>query len=216
MKRPRSLASGACSRVCPNRARAARHAARDAGPRRRRSPRSIEASSVPRRPLWRPASTVGRVFLALGASPFLPAHDSLFLLNLSRTRRALPHRRASNIQATGLPNEPVPDAACFGEDIGRNIFFVLSANAAKIWKPSLGRAATVMRLLPDRIRVSVIERQPVAFTRHDSRLACRRQRSSARYAAATMAVITTPSRRHRPRSRRLARSRKGGWRSMGA
>ena len=54
----------------------------------------------------------------------------------------------------------------FGEDIGRNIFFVpLSARRRDLEKIPWVERATVMRLMPDRIRIAVVERKPVAFTR---------------------------------------------------
>jgi cell division protein FtsQ len=74
---------------------------------------------------------------------------------------------AGNIEAIGLTEvtraEMLP---VFGEDIGRNIFFVpLSERRRQLEAIPWVERATVMRLLPDRIRVSVVERQPVAFVR---------------------------------------------------
>jgi cell division protein FtsQ len=72
---------------------------------------------------------------------------------------------AGNIAASGLTEvsraEMLP---VFGEDIGRNIFFVpLNARRKQLEQLPWVERATVMRLLPDQIRVSLIERQPVAF-----------------------------------------------------
>jgi cell division protein FtsQ len=74
---------------------------------------------------------------------------------------------AGNIQATGLTEvsraEMLP---VFGEDIGRNIFFVpLGERRKQLEEMPWVERATVMRLLPDQIRVSVVERQAVAFAR---------------------------------------------------
>ena len=74
---------------------------------------------------------------------------------------------AGNIQATGLTEvtraEMLP---VFGEDIGRNIFFVpLAERRRQLEQIPWIEHATVMRLLPDQIRVSIVERQPVAFVR---------------------------------------------------
>jgi cell division protein FtsQ len=74
---------------------------------------------------------------------------------------------AGNIESTGLTEvsrtEMLP---VFGEDIGRNVFFVpLSERRKQLEEIPWVERATVMRLLPDRIRVSVVERQPVAFVR---------------------------------------------------
>ena len=74
---------------------------------------------------------------------------------------------AGNIQASGLTEvtraEMLP---VFGEDIGRNIFFVpLAERRRQLEQIPWIEHATVMRLLPDQIRVSIVERQPVAFVR---------------------------------------------------
>ena len=59
----------------------------------------------------------------------------------------------------------------FGEDIGRNIFFVpLNERRKQLEAIPWVEHATVMRLLPDHIRVSVVERQPVAFVRHGQQI----------------------------------------------
>jgi len=51
--------------------------------------------------------------------------------------------------------------------MGRNIFFVpVDARRKQLEQIPWIERATVMRVLPDQIRVSVVERQPVAFTRH--------------------------------------------------
>lgn len=78
----------------------------------------------------------------------------------------------SNLQATGLAEvsreEILP---VFGEDVGRNIFFVpLSERRKQLEQIPWVQHATVMRLLPDRIRVEVVERQPVAFVRHGQQI----------------------------------------------
>jgi cell division protein FtsQ len=77
-----------------------------------------------------------------------------------------------NIEASGLNEvsraEMLP---VFGEDIGRNIFFVsLSERRSKLEEIPWVERATVMRVLPDRIRVQVVERQPVAFVREGQQI----------------------------------------------
>jgi cell division protein FtsQ len=122
-----------------------------------------------RNPWWRPASTVGRVFLTLAALTVLGGLGaSAYLLKtyLGRDGR-FRIAGASNIEASGLTEvsraEMLP---VFGEDIGRNIFFVpLNERRKQLEQIPWVEKATVMRLLPDQIRVSVVERQPVAFTR---------------------------------------------------
>ena len=74
---------------------------------------------------------------------------------------------ASNIEATGLTEvSRAQMLPVFGEDIGRNIFFVpLGERRKQLEEIPWIERATVMRLLPDQIRVSVVERQPIAFVR---------------------------------------------------
>ncbi len=74
---------------------------------------------------------------------------------------------ASYIQSVG--NSQVTRAellSVFGSDIGRNVFFVpLGERREELEQlPWVGRA-TVMRLLPNQLRVAVVERVPVAFVR---------------------------------------------------
>ena len=124
---------------------------------------------APPRPWWRPASTVGRVFLGMGALLILGGLVTCVLL----IRNYLEHDSrfriggAGDIQAAGLVEvsraEMLP---VFGEDIGRNIFFVpLAERRRELEKIPWVEHATVMRFLPDQIRVSIVERQPVAFVR---------------------------------------------------
>jgi cell division protein FtsQ len=79
---------------------------------------------------------------------------------------------SEDIQATGLTevsrSEMLP---VFGEDIGRNVFFVpIEQRRHELEQIPWVEHATVMRLLPDQIRVAVVERQPVAFTRHGEQI----------------------------------------------
>ena len=118
---------------------------------------------------WRPASTTGRVFLAFGAFVALSLLTTVYLLMKGYLEHDARFRIAgsSDIQATGLSQVSRADLLpVFGEDIGRNIFFVpLSARRKGLEQIPWIQSATVMRLLPDTIRVSVVERQPVAFVR---------------------------------------------------
>ena len=119
---------------------------------------------------WRrPASAWGRVFLGLGALIVLGglATGVFFLKTYIVGDERFRIAGAGNIQATGLTEvsraEMLP---VFGEDIGRNIFFVpLSERRKQLEEMPWVERATVMRLLPDQIRVSVVERLPVAFAR---------------------------------------------------
>jgi cell division protein FtsQ len=125
--------------------------------------------SKPRNPWWRPAGTTGRVLLGLAALTVLGSlATSIYLLKtyLGRDSR-FRIVSAANIQATGLTEvsraEMLP---VFGEDIGRNIFFIpLAERRKQLEDIPWVEHATVMRILPDQIRVSLVERQPVAFVR---------------------------------------------------
>ena len=59
----------------------------------------------------------------------------------------------------------------FGEDVERNIFYVpLAERRAELEQVPWVAHATVMRLLPNHLRVSIVERTPVAFVRNGSRI----------------------------------------------
>jgi cell division protein FtsQ len=59
----------------------------------------------------------------------------------------------------------------FGEDVERNIFYVsLPQRRAQLQQLPWVEHATVMRLLPNRLRVSIVERTPVAFVRQGSKI----------------------------------------------
>jgi cell division protein FtsQ len=128
----------------------------------------------PSGPWWRPESTAGRVFLTLGALIVLGGLTTVGFLLKTYLDRDARFRIAgvSEIQATGLIEvsraEMLP---VFGEDIGRNIFFVpLAERRKELEAIPWVEHATVMRLLPDQIRVHVVERQPVAFVRQDQQI----------------------------------------------
>jgi cell division protein FtsQ len=141
-------------------------------PRGRSKPRKFGEEPV--RPWWRPASTFGRVLLGTGVVAvfsvigFSAYAIKGFLDHDARFRIA----GTSNIQATGLGQvsraEMLP---VFGEDIGRNIFFVPVAERRKqLEQIPWIEHATVMRLLPDQIRISVVERKPIAFLRQGAQV----------------------------------------------
>lgn len=59
----------------------------------------------------------------------------------------------------------------FGEDVGRNIFMVpLNGRRAELERLPWVEHATVMRLLPDHLRVAIVERTPVAFVRQGTHI----------------------------------------------
>ena len=144
----------------------------DDAPRGRSKPRRF--SDEPVRPWWRPANTFARALLGTGVVVVL----SICAVSAYALRNFLEHDArfriggTSNIQATGLGEvsraEMLP---VFGEDIGRNIFFVpLAERRKQLEQIPWIEHATVMRLLPDQIRISVVERKPIAFLRQDAQV----------------------------------------------
>jgi cell division protein FtsQ len=144
----------------------------DGGPRARSKPRRF--GEEPTRPWWRPATTFGRLLVATG----VVAVVSVVAVSAYALRNFLEHDArfriggTSNIQASGLSQvsraELLP---IFGEDIGRNVFFVpLAERRRQLEQIPWIEHATVMRLLPDQIRITVVERKPVAFLRQGSQV----------------------------------------------
>ena len=127
-----------------------------------------------RAPWWRPASTVGRWFLAASVLLLLGGLTTASMLFARYLERDGRFRIAgsSNIQAAGLKEVSRGDLLpVFGEDIGRNVFYVpLSARRRELEQIPWIEHATVMRVLPDEIRVSIVERKPVAFTRNGQQI----------------------------------------------
>jgi cell division protein FtsQ len=144
----------------------------DEAPGRSR-PRRFGAEE-PTPPWWRPATRFGRILLASGAIVVF----SVIAVAAYAVRNFLEHDArfritgTSNIQATGLAQ--VSRSAMlpvFGEDIGRNIFFVpLAERRRQLEQIPWIEHATVMRLLPDQIRITVVERKPIAFVRQGSQV----------------------------------------------
>jgi cell division protein FtsQ len=124
----------------------------------------------PPRTWWRPSSTVGRAFLLVAALLVVGGVTTASVLLAHYVERDARFRigGSSNIQAAGLAELSRTDLMpVFGEDIGRNIFFVpLKERRRQLEQIPWIEHATVMRVLPDQIRVAVVERQPVAFTQH--------------------------------------------------
>jgi len=133
-----------------------------------------ERFEAPSGPWWRPASNLGRTFLGLGVLIVLGGSIAGVLALKTYLGRDSRFRitGAGNIEATGLTQvsraEMLP---VFGEDIGRNIFFVpLTERRKQLEAIPWVERATVMRLLPDQIRVSLVEREPVAFVRQGQQI----------------------------------------------
>jgi cell division protein FtsQ len=137
-------------------------------------PRLTRRTEEAHGPWWRPRSKWGRIFLGVGALTvivILLTVGYLFKTYLERDAR-FRIAAGSNIQATGLTEVTRADILpVFGEDIGRNIFFVpLNQRRKQLEKIPWVQSASVMRVLPDQLRVSVVERTPVAFVRHGQQI----------------------------------------------
>lgn len=138
-------------------------------PRRRR-----RQFDPPPSPWWRPSSMTGRIFLGAGIlailGGFITGYYTLahYLERDSRFRIA----GLSNIESAGLSQVSRTDMLpVFGEDIGKNIFFIhLNERRKQLEQIPWVQRATVMRLLPDRIRVSIVERTPIAFVREGQQI----------------------------------------------
>ncbi len=116
-----------------------------------------------------PRSIVGRVITAVAALAGLVG----FTAGLWEVRSRLLHdprlviASSSSVQITG--NSHMTRAqllSVFGEDVDRNILAVpLAGRRAELEQLPWVEHATVMRLLPNELRVAVKERTPVAFVR---------------------------------------------------
>jgi len=136
-------------------------------PRRRRY-------DPPRAPWYRPAGKLGRVLLASGVVLVLGAATVgvIAVKNLLERDGRFRIAGTANIQAIGLSQVSRSDILpIFGEDIGKNIFFIhLSERRKQLEQIPWIEKATVMRILPDQIRVSVVERKPIAFVREGQQI----------------------------------------------
>ena len=137
-------------------------------------PRPRKRFEEPENPWWRPAGKLGRTLLALSALAIVCGLVAGFLFVRHALERDSRFRIAGvdHIQAAGLSQvsraEMLP---VFGEDIGKNIFFVhLSDRRKQLEQIPWIEKATVMRILPDQIRVSVVERTPIAFVRQGQQI----------------------------------------------
>jgi cell division protein FtsQ len=132
---------------------------------RRRAP--VKRSIVPK-------GRAGRIVLALCALTALIGLTASILAVRSFFEHDPRFRidGASSIQILG--NSQVTRAellAVFGGDIGRNIFFVpLAERRAELENLPWVKHATVMRLLPNQLRIAVVERAPIAFVRNGNRV----------------------------------------------
>jgi cell division protein FtsQ len=116
-----------------------------------------------------PASRAGRIAAAAGAIIALAGVVWLGILIRDFFREDPRFRIASSASIQIMGNTQVTRSellSVFGSDLGRNIFFIpLSQRRAALQQLPWVEHATVMRLLPDQLRVAIVERTPVAFVR---------------------------------------------------
>jgi cell division protein FtsQ len=88
-------------------------------------------------------------------------HDEHFMVSGSQSIQIAGNSRLSRPQLLSV----------FGEDVERNIFNIpLAQRRAELERLPWVEHATVMRLLPNRVRVAIVERTPVAFVRQGSEI----------------------------------------------
>jgi cell division protein FtsQ len=129
---------------------------------------------VPARRSSLPKKTAHRLlwaFLALGILGVF-AVCALVLYNYSEHSWRFRIESSDNIEVTG--NENVSKAQVMevlGSDIGRNIFFVpLAQQKSQLEQIPWVDSASVMRFVPNRLKVEIHERTPVAFARVGPRI----------------------------------------------
>lgn len=132
------------------------------------------AGRVPVRASMLPRNRAGRVFFGLSLAALLVV---LAVAGYAGFQFVVedPHFRintAGSIQTTGnslIERSELIDV--FGSDIGRNIFYVpLRQRQRDLEQIPWVEHAAVMRLLPDQLRVTVVERKPVAFVRRGNQI----------------------------------------------
>jgi cell division protein FtsQ len=137
-------------------------------------PRPRRRYDTPSGPWYRPKGKLGRILLASGALLVIGGVTTGVILLKNALERDARFRIAGtgNIQAAGLGQVARADILpIFGADIGKNIFFIhLSDRRKELEQIPWIKSATVMRILPDQIRVSAVERTPVAFVREGQQI----------------------------------------------
>ncbi|HEY6446125.1 MAG TPA: FtsQ-type POTRA domain-containing protein [Acidobacteriaceae bacterium] len=116
----------------------------------------------------------GKIGLAAGSVTALAAGMTLAMAtrNFLDTDPRFRIDSADSIQTVGNSQLSRYDLlSVFGSDIGRNLFFVpLAARRAELEHYPWVQRATVMRILPNQLRVEVAERTPIAFVNVGGRI----------------------------------------------
>ena len=139
----------------------------DAPPARRRQQGVRVTLRVPRSRAGKIAAAAAMlVLVGLCAAGWMVArnailHDARFMIPSATAIETEGNQHVRRAQIVSL----------FGEDIERNIFRVpLKERRAELEELPWVEHATVMRLLPNRLRIAVAERTPVAFARQGNRI----------------------------------------------
>jgi cell division protein FtsQ len=128
---------------------------------------SARRSSIPRktanRLLWTLAAAAGLCILTLGAAVLYYYGERSWRFRVESS---------DNIEVVGMQNVTKAQVMeVMGADIGRNIFFIpLAQQKAQLEQIPWVESASVMRFVPDRVRVEIHERTPVAFARIGPRM----------------------------------------------
>ena len=140
----------------------------DLSPRERRGVRvSLRDGLVPKTVWGRIAAgsllvlTAGAAIASLLAVRSFLLHDARFIVP---DEQAIEVSGASHLTHAQL-------LSIFGEDVDRNIFTIpLTQRRTELEQLPWVEHATVMRLLPDHVRVAIVERTPVAFVRQGAHI----------------------------------------------
>jgi cell division protein FtsQ len=104
--------------------------------------------------------TTATIAAALWVRTFL-LHDEHFIVPTSESIQIAGNSHLTRAQLLSV----------FGEDVDRNIFTIpLAQRRAELESLPWVAHATVMRLLPNRVRVAIVERTPVAFVRQGTQI----------------------------------------------
>ena len=119
-----------------------------------------------------PSSLSGRITAASGVivAIILLVVVAIGIRNFFRDDPRFRIADSSSIQIMGNTLVTRPELlSVFGSDLGRNVFYIPLASRRKALEDlPWVEHATVMRLLPDQLRVAIIERTPIAFVRTGS------------------------------------------------
>src|SRR6202166_535692 len=122
-----------------------------------------------------PKKTANRLLWATGAAAILlaAAIAAAALYEYGERSWRFRVKSSDNIEVTGMQNATKAQIMeVMGADIGRNIFFIpLAQQKAQLEQIPWVESASVMRFVPNRLKVEIHERTPVAFARVGPRMA---------------------------------------------